>query len=189
MRPRWGIQSPWRIAALLLCLQEVAWAGPTTATIPDDHPRESPGRLPAQTPPEVSDLDGLYLWLGPSVAAGHLEGHWDTTAGAELSILRVREHEGLGAIGGSAGAAKWTERDGGRIWLEAVAGTRICGWMAGVTAGPLLELSDVRHPHLGGSVGVWAFAGITPFARVGYVEELGSYVELGVQFALPVIRR
>jgi hypothetical protein len=36
---------------------------------------------------------------------------------------------------------------------------------------------------------VWVFAGITPFARVGAVSDLGMFAELGVHIALPVLRR
>jgi hypothetical protein len=61
--------------------------------------------------------------------------------------------------------------------------------MIGLSLGPVLELSDERHPRFGGSVGVWAFLGVTPYARVGFVDELGGFAELGLQIALPAIRR
>ena len=61
--------------------------------------------------------------------------------------------------------------------------------MVGVSVGPIVELSELAHPRLGGSVGLWAFVGVTPFARVGIVDELGGFVEIGLHIALPVIRR
>ena len=61
--------------------------------------------------------------------------------------------------------------------------------MVGASAGPILELSELAHPRLGGSVGVWGFVGVTPFVRVGAVGELGAFVELGIHIALPVLRR
>jgi hypothetical protein len=83
----------------------------------------------------------------------------------------------------------WTERGGGRLWADAVVGTRIGGWMIGTTAGPIVELSDVAHPRFGGSFGVFGFVGLTPFARVGFVDKLGGFAEIGVHIALPVLRR
>jgi hypothetical protein len=87
------------------------------------------------------------------------------------------------------GAARWTERGGGRIWLDGVLGTELGGHMVGVSAGPILELSDLAHPRGGGSVGIWGFVGVTPYARIGEVDGLGTFVELGVHIALPVFRR
>ena len=82
--------------------------------------------------------------------------------------VRVREREALAAIGGSVGASMWTERGGGRIWARR--GRRdaasVAGWSAR-RAGPIVELSDVAHPRVGGIVGVLGFVGVTPFARVG----------------------
>jgi hypothetical protein len=61
--------------------------------------------------------------------------------------------------------------------------------MVGVTAGPIVELSEVLHPQYGGSVGVWAFFGVTPYARVGMVQDLGTFAEVGLHLALPVLSR
>ena len=104
-------------------------------------------------------------------------------------MLRVREREPLGVIGGAFGATMWTERDGGRLWLDAMIGTRLAGRMVGASVGPILELGDLAHPRIGGSVGVWTFIGVTPFARIGVVSELGAFGELGIHMALPVLRR
>ena len=135
------------------------------------------------------DLDGTYLWLGPVGAASTIDSDWDSTFGGDLAIVRVRERDRLSAVGFDIGGSLWTERGGGRIWLDALAGTRLAGRVYGVTAGPLVELSDFAHPRFGGSVGVWAFFGITPFARIGVVDELGPFVDVGVHIALPVLRR
>jgi hypothetical protein len=137
----------------------------------------------------VWDLDGTYVWLGPTAAASHVDATWDSTFGGDLAIVRVRERELLGAVGASFGASKWTTRDGSRIWLDALAGTSMFGHMAGLSAGPIVELAALAHPHVGGSIGVWAFAGVTPFVRVGLVDGLGGFAEIGVHLALPVIRR
>lgn len=155
----------------------------------DPPPRSSEPRVGPSGERPSWDLDGQYLWLGPAGAASRVEGAWDTTFGAEATVVRVREGAPLGAIGGSAGASLWTERDGGRIWVDAVAGTRLAGRMYGATIGPLVELSALAHPRLGGSVGVWAFFGVVPYARVGIVDELGAFAEVGLHIALPVLRR
>ena len=175
--------------ACFLAVTKIAVADPSTATIPDPPPRE---RAPTIGGPGTFrpswDLDGVYLWLGPTGAASHIDGAWDSTIGGHLAVVRVRERERLGVIGGVVGASLWTARDGGRIWVDLLAGTRL-GKMVGVSAGPLVELAELAHPRLGGSIGLWGFVGVTPFARIGYVDELGGFAEIGVHLALPVLRR
>lgn len=163
-------------------------ADPTTATRPDPPVRETVPAVPPAGFRPSWDLDGTYLWIGPVGAATRAAGDWDSTVGGQLAVIRIRERRSLGAIGAAFGASLWTSRGGGRLWLDAIAGTRL-GKMIGLSAGPLLELSDERHPRIGGSVGAWAFLGVTPFARVGYVDELGGFAEIGLHIALPAIRR
>jgi hypothetical protein len=158
---------------------------PTTVE-PDPPPRRAQPAVPTGDAGPSSDLDGLYIWLGPQGAASHIANDWDSTIGADATVIRIREHDALGAIGASLGASRWTVRGGGRIWLDGLIGTRLHR-MVGVSAGPLLELSELAHPRLGGSVGLWAFVGVTPFVRAGMVSGLGNFVEVGVHIALPVI--
>jgi len=164
-----------------------ASADPTSA-IPDPPARETdPPRVsPANFTP-AWDLDGLYFWLGPTGAASRVEANWDSTIGADAALIRVREREPLGVIGASFGASRWTERGGGRLWIDALVGTRL-GRMVGVSAGPILELSELAHPRAGVSLGLWGFVGVTPFVRVGAVDDLGGFAEVGVHLALPVLR-
>ena len=150
-------------------------------------PRPQPTAPPAEAVPSW-DLDGTYLWLGPSGAASRIDAEWDSTIGADITVIRVRERNVLGAVGATLGASRWTVRGGGRIWLDGLVGTRVLR-MVGVSAGPLVELSELAHPRLGGSLGLWAFVGVTPFVRAGMVSDLGGFVEIGVHVALPVIRR
>ncbi len=135
------------------------------------------------------DLDGTYLWLGPIAAASHIDSRWDSTFGGQIAVLRVRERDSIGVIGGSFGASLWTERTGGRVWGEALLGTPLLGRMVGASVGPILELGDLAHPRLGGSIGLWAFLGVTPFVRFGIVDELGGFAEVGLHLGLPVLRR
>jgi len=137
----------------------------------------------------TSDLDGLYFWIGPEGAASHVDSQWDSTFGGDIAIVRIREHEAIGTSGGTFGASLWTARPGGRLWLDALVGTTIAGHMAGLSAGPIVELAELAHPRIGGSVGAWAFVGLTPFARVGVVQDLGMFAEIGVHIALPALRR
>jgi hypothetical protein len=159
-----------------------------TKVEPDPPARRAPAEVPPAQLPASWDLDGIYLWLGPTGAASHIDAEWDSTIGADVTLVRVRERDMLGVIGGTLGASRWTVRGGGRIWLDALAGTRLVR-MVGVSAGPLVELSELAHPRLGGSIGLWAFVGVTPYVRAGMVSDLGGFVEIGVHIALPVIRR
>ncbi len=176
------------IVAIYACAVEVASADPV-AIAPDPIPRSAPAVVgPAGFRPSW-DLDGIYVWLGPVGAATHVDTGWDSTFGADLAILRVREHAPLAAIGIDAGASLWTERDGGRVWLDMIVGTRLGNRTYGVSVGPIVEFSELQHPRIGGSVGTWAFFGITPYARVGVVDELGTFAEVGIHIALPVLRQ
>ena len=139
--------------------------------------------------PPTSDLDGTYLWLGPIGAASRVDAKWDSTFGADGSIVVVRERARLALIGANLGASRWTARGGGRVWVDGLFGTYLLGPLTGISLGPIVELSDVTHPRFGGSIGVWGFAGITPFARVGGIANLGMFAEVGIHIALPVLRR
>lgn len=166
-----------------------AAADPVVATVPDAPAAPHPVVVPPATFRPSWDLDGTYLWLGPIGAASFVAASWDSTFGGEAAIVVVHEHAPLGLYGVNLGASRWTERDGGRLWIDGLVGTRLLGRMMGASLGPILELSELAHPRLGGSIGVWGFAGITPFARVGAVSNLGMFAELGVHIALPVLRR
>lgn len=185
-----GIHPQVGTAAILsyLLSSTAALADGPTSVAPDVPPRTTTPAVANRPLPPSWDLDGLYLWLGPTGAASREGSQWDSTIGGDATVIRVREHEMLGAVGGTLGAARWTARGGGRIWLDALAGTPAWGRMFGASAGPFLELSDLHHPRLGGSVGVWAFFGVTPYARIGAVSGLGAFAEVGLHIALPVIR-
>ncbi|HEY6179939.1 MAG TPA: hypothetical protein VIX73_36050 [Kofleriaceae bacterium] len=143
---------------------------------------------PAQFTPSW-DLDGTYLWLGPSGAASRIDAQWDSTFGADLALVVVRENAPLALVGGNLGASRWTERGGGRVWVDGLLGTHLVGHMLGISLGPIVELSELAHPRPGASIGVWGFAGITPFARLGAVADHGIFAEIGIHIALPVLRR
>ncbi len=163
--------------------------GPTDPR-PDVPPRHSQPAVPTGNLRAFANLDGVYLWLGPSAGAGYLADSWDSVVGGDLAVMRVREHDFLGAVGGTIGAAKWTARGGGRVWLEAIAGTRIANrTMVGVSAGGIVELSEIEHPRPGAMVGAWLFCGVTPYVRAGVIDGYGGVVELGLHIALPVWRR
>ena len=135
------------------------------------------------------DLDGAYLWLGPLGAASRIDGQWDSTLGAEAALVVVREQAPLAVLGADLGASRWTARGGGRVWIDGLVGTHLAGHLAGISLGPILELSTLAHARPGGSLGIWAFAGVTPFVRIGAVTDLGMFAEFGIHIALPVLRR
>ncbi len=171
------------------CAIPRAAAADPTATVPDAPAAPHPAVVPPGTFTPSWDLDGGYLWLGPVGAASYLDAKWDSTFGAEAAIVVVRERDALGLLGANLGASRWSARGGGRVWLDALIGTSVLGHMMGASLGPILELSQLESPKIGASIGVWGFAGITPFARIGEVSDLGMFAELGVHIALPVLRR
>ena len=188
--PKPGFRTPGGRLAILACFLGVMTSRAVAEPIAPDAPtRSAPAVVPPTTLPPSWDLDGIYVWLGPTGAASRVASQWDSTVGGDLAIVRVREQESLAAVGATLGASRWTARGGGRIWLDALVGTRLGGRMIGASAGAIVELSDLAHPRLGGSIGVWGFVGVTPFARVGAVAELGAFAEIGLHIALPVIRR
>jgi len=164
----------------LLTWGDRADADPVPAAAPATRPR---------LPPTVRDLDGTYVWLGPTGGVVRVDGAWDSAWGGGVQVVRVRERAALGVVGAWLGGVHYAARDGGRISLEAVAGTRRgFGRMLGIAVGPALELGASRHPRLGGSATAWLFAGFTPYARVGGLVDTGAFIELGVAFNVPAWR-
>lgn len=183
----WGLASSWGCwAALFAALSAVSPAAAQPTTIPDPPARSSPPAVGTSGFRSSANLGGIYVWLGPVGAASRAEGGWDSTFGGDLSVVRVDESAFAGVLGATAGASMWSEREGGRIWLDTLAGTRIAGRMYGLSLGGIVELAELEHPRFGGSVGAWAFFGVAPFVRVGVVEELGTFAEIGLHLALPV---
>jgi hypothetical protein len=164
-------------------------AGDPVTTVPDAPARAQPVVVAPSTLRPSWDLDGVYLWLGPTGAASYLDAQWDSTFGGDAALVVVREREPVSLLGASLGASRWTVRGGGRVWIDGLVGTRSLGRMMGASIGAILELSELKHPKLGASIGVWTFAGVTPFARIGAVSDLGMFAELGLHIALPVMRR
>lgn len=139
--------------------------------------------------PSSDDLDGDKLFLGPVGGAIAIEGAWDSAVGGELVWLRIRERRAIAAAGAGFGYVKYAARDGGRMWLEGVVGTRrLGGFLVGATVGPAMELGAVQHPRIGATASAWVFVGVIPYVRAGVFDEAGSYVELGLALELPVWR-
>lgn len=178
----WGLHSPLSLALTLSLALAVLGATPVHAD-PDAASPAAP-RLRA-----ASDLDGLHIWLGPVGAATHVDGAWDSAWGGTIAAIRIRERAPVGALGVWLGGTHYALRDGGRIWLDGVVGTRrIGGRMLGTAAGPVVELGDLRHPRLGAQASIWCFAGVVPYARLGVLEASGSFVEVGLSLGLPALR-
>lgn len=148
-----------------------------------------PGKSAPRPLRAASDLDGLHIWVGPVGAATHVENQWDSAWGGTIAVIRIREHAPVGAIGAWLGGAHYAVRDGGRVWLDGVVGTRrLGGHMLGAGVGPVLELGDFRHPHGGAQATFWCFAGVVPYARLGVLEASGSFVEVGISLSVPALR-
>lgn len=177
-----GGRGPRLQARVAICIV-VAVAGLGVARADESVPPRAPHLR------STADLDGTYLWLGPSGAAARIEDGWYSSWGGGVQLVRVRERAGLGVVGGWLSGVHYAGRDGGRVALEAVIGTRrLLGPMLGLGLGPVLELGDRHHPWPGAQATAWLYAGISPYLRVGTVVNAGSYLELGVQVSLPARR-
>jgi hypothetical protein len=136
-----------------------------------------------------TELDGIWLTLGPVAAAARVEGEWHSAVGAELSVVRVVESALPAALGICAGGVTYAGREGGRLWVEAeVALASPLPFPVGLAAGGAAELDPVERPRFGGQATLWFLAGFVPFVRAGAVERSGAFVELGVMLKIPVRR-
>lgn len=134
-------------------------------------------------------LDGWVLWLGPTLAWQWRKDDGDSLVGVELALTRIRQRCGVALWGASVGAARFAERDAGRIWAVAALGTRRpFGVMIGATAGPVVELAELARPKVGGVVGAWVALGVVPYARVALLADGTASAELGLELALPLRR-
>lgn len=151
---------------------------------------ESPPPPPpasARPLPSPSDLSGWYVSLGPVGAAVRIQDNWFAAAGAEVSLVRIRQDRVPAMFGLAAGGVSYASRDGGRLWLELeTAVDQPLPVAIGLGAGVTAEADPVLRWRWGGQATLWVFAGVIPYARVGAVEEYGAFVELGIMLKMPV---
>ena len=140
-------------------------------------------------PRSEADATGHYLGIGPVAVLTSMEDAFDGGFGGELAYARVHEHRSLAVVAVAGGAIQFTERDGGRLWLDLLAGVNnpLGGWL-GLGIGPAVEVDAVRVPRWGGQLTAWVHIGVTPFVRVGHVEKTGTFVDVGLKVVLPAIR-
>lgn len=152
-------------------------------------PLAPPARASKLTAQGRDVLDGWVLWLGPTVAWQWREGNGDSLVGAALAITEVQHDCALALRGAAVGAARFAERDAGRIWAVAAVGTRRpFGVMLGATAGPVVELAELARPKVGGALSAWVAIGVVPYARVALLHDGTASAEVGLELALPVRR-
>jgi hypothetical protein len=145
--------------------------------------------------PSTASLDGGYLLLGPSIA-GHYGSHsqqWDSDVGLSIAAIALRERETVALRGIAISATRLTKLDVSKIRLAGLLGTRRgVDRLFGLEISGTIEIADVGPTAVGGHVGLWLFAGVTPFIRAG-VAHTTLYndlsVELGLAIELPIWRR
>ncbi len=129
------------------------------------------------------------MGLGPIGALARIEGSWDGLFGGEIVFADINERRLVSALAVAAGAVQFTERGGGRLWLDVMAGVKTpLGGVIGLAVGPVVELDDVRIPRWGGQATLWLYAGVVPFVRVGRVKTSGIFVDIGLKIVLPTYR-
>ena len=133
-------------------------------TDPDAPARTAEPSVPPAHFRPTWDLDGLYLWLGPIGAASHVDDavgldvrrrlrRWSGSASA--TARRDRRHARRERAGPT--------RDGGQVWLDGARRhprARPHGRRVARPARRAVRRSRIRA--VGGSVGLWAFVGVTP---------------------------
>jgi hypothetical protein len=136
-----------------------------------------------------TELDGVWLTLGPVAAAARVEGEWHSAVGAELSVVRVVESALPAALGLCAGGVTYAGREGGRIWLEGeLAIASPLPFPVGLAAGATAHLEPHDRLRVGAQATLWFLAGFVPFVRAGALEGPGAFVEVGVMLKIPVRR-
>jgi hypothetical protein len=139
--------------------------------------------------PRPARRDGYFVGLGPVAALVRQDGGLEGGFGGELVLARVRWASDLTALGASAGGVDYATRDGGRLWLEMLVGSRRpFGAPAGLALGVTAEVDPARAPRPGWQATLWVHAGVVPYLRVGGVERSGVFAEAGIQIVLPVLR-
>jgi hypothetical protein len=136
--------------------------------------------------PMTSDLDGLYLTLGPVAGALHIQDTWNSAVGGEVSLVYLREHRWPALFGISVGGVVFDQRDGIRTWAEAELAIDKLPVKLGVSGGLAIEFDRTIPPHFGVQGTLWVFAGVVPYVRVGTLESYGAFFEAGVMIKIPV---
>lgn len=157
-----------RVVASIAMVSMVA--GYQGAAMADGSHQSSVGMVtPANPPgllPELSDLDGHYLWLGPVGSVVHSQGSVDTAFGGLVAVVQVRETRVLASRGLVLGAAHQSSADLGDVWVEGLAGTRrLLPLHAGVTLGAGLQFAEFAHPVPLATASLWTFMGPMVFVR------------------------
>ena len=142
------------------------------------------GKAVAASP---GSLDGLHVTLGPAVAVVRSGDSFSTATGAEISLINVAERRLPGALGIAVGGLGFTDRAGGRLWLEGeFAITNPLPVAIGLGLGTTVEVDRVRPPRFGLQSTLWFFLGVIPYLRVGAVAETGIFWEVGAMVKLPI---
>jgi len=139
--------------------------------------------------PSVANLDGIHLTIGPVASAVRIEQAWTPAAGAEVSVVAVREQCRPAAVGFAFGGVSYTDRDGGRLWFEVEAALKDPLPVAiGLGVGAAAEVDPVEPARLGGQATLWVFAGVIPYLRIGTLDHEGTFLETGVMLKIPALR-
>jgi hypothetical protein len=134
----------------------------------------------------TADLDGTYVTAGPVAAAQASQNNWNSAVGAELSLVHLREGAWPALFGIALGGVVFDSEPGLRTWIEAEAAIDRLPVKLGISAGFAAKWDRVDPPHLGAQATLWAFAGVVPYVRIGALDGLGSYFEVGLMIKVPV---
>jgi len=147
-----------------------------------------PVASPIETAQTTGNLDGVYLFVGPTGGTIHAGGEWDSSIGGHLSIATYSEHRALTLAAIDLGLTQVGREAGGRAWITPSVGSRVAGSLVVFSAGLSAQWDPVEPPKLGPVATIGWFVGVLPTLSVGRHQRSGTFVEVGLRLTLPALR-
>ena len=128
-----------------------------------------------------------HIALGPQLAAIRVNADWDTGAGGELHIARLRESDALSVFGAAFGVAGYSKGEALQLSLDFYAGSKALGQVPiGLSIGPLLKAFPNGRPQVGGRTTLWVYHGVMPFLSVSWLSGPMSPAQPGLEIGVKI---
>ena len=165
----WG-RTPRAVGLLWAC---VAFAASSSAS--------AEGRVLGATAPST------HIALGPQLAANWSNSDWDTEAGGEIHIARLRESDALSVFGAAFGVVGYSKGEALQLSLDVYAGSKALAQIPiGVSVGPLLKAFPNGRPQVGARSTLWLYYGVMPFVSVSWLAGPMSPAQPGLEIGVKI---